>query len=61
MDSLSRVQKSKKLGAIRNGPFRVEKMIGKNSIKLEFPEIMRSNSVVHVEPTTPFHEQHIDI
>lgn len=60
-DTITRSQPSVKLLAKRYGPFVIVQLIGKNSVKLYLPPNMRIHPVVHVEPTTPFRKQLVEI
>lgn len=60
-DSYSAVRPSHKLRARRFGPFEIMELIGKNSVRLNFPPHIKAHSVVHVEHTRPFQSQPSDI
>lgn len=56
-DSASSVQKSKKLGVKRYGPFRIIELIGKNAVRLDLPSNIQVHPVVHVEHTARVQHQ----
>lgn len=60
-DSASKVQKSRKLGVKRYGPFEIIELVGKNAIRLRFPDNIRAHPVVHVEHTARVSYQPPDI
>ncbi len=42
---------------MRFGPFFVNKLVGKNAVKVELPSHFTIHDIVHVFHTTPYHEQ----
>lgn len=51
-DSFSKTQTSRKLGVKRYVPFQITELIGKNAVRLAFPDNIKVNPVVHVEHTS---------
>lgn len=60
-DSISRVEKSNKLGAERFGPFKISEPIGKNVLRLHLPKNRRIHSVVQVEHPIPYRSQPLEL
>ncbi len=50
-----------KLSTKRFGPFFVNKLVGKNAVKVELPSHFKVHYVVHVVHIPPYHEQPSDI
>jgi hypothetical protein len=60
-NAYSRAQSSDKLTAKRYGPFVIQKLVGKNAVRLELPDHLKIHPVVHVIHTTPHRSQPPDI
>ena len=60
-DAYAKSQESDKLSARRFGPFLIEKLIGKNALKLELPDHIKIHPVVHVSHTIPHKEQPAEV
>ena len=60
-DSKSLRAPSRKLGVQKLGPFRVEKLVGRNAVQINLPKRSRAHNVVHVEHTARVHQQPVDL
>lgn len=60
-DPVYKLKTSKKLSTRPFHPFKILELIGKNAVRVPFPDTIRAHNIVHVEHTKPHHLQPHDI